>query len=103
MSTSPAGWGPPPPTYGGPPQTDTKAVIALVLAVAAWTPTVPFLGAIGALILSRMARRDIEASGGARTGLGLCRAANVIAVVHLVVLALAAVILLALVVLPFTF
>jgi hypothetical protein len=66
-----------------PPRTEPKAVIALVLAVAAYTPTVPFLGAIAALVLARMARRDIDASGGALTGRGMVTAARVLAWVHL--------------------
>ena len=37
----------------------------------AWTPTVPFIGAIAALVLARMSRRDIAASGGRLTGLSL--------------------------------
>lgn len=71
-----------------PPRTEPKAVVALVLAVAAYTPTVPFLGAIAALVLARMARRDIDASGGALTGSGMVTAARVLAWVHLLFVAL---------------
>lgn len=60
-----------------------KAVLALVLAVLAWTPVVPFLGAIGALVLASMARRDIAASGGRVGGQGLVTAARVLSWVHL--------------------
>ena len=87
-----AGWGAVPFDVDAPAErASPKAVVALVLAVAAWTPTVPFLGAVAALVLVRLARRDIVASGGRLSGLGLCRAAVVIAVVHLVALALFAV------------
>lgn len=99
MTTPPTGWGPPPAPYAGAPKTDTKAIVALVLAIAAYTPTVPFVGAIAALLVARSARRDIRASGGARTGLGLCTAATVLAWLHLAFLALAAVVVVALLVL----
>lgn len=75
----------PPPT---PVQTEPRAVVALVLAVAAWTPTVPFIGAIAALVLASGAQRRILASGGALTGLGLVRAARVLSWLHLVVVVL---------------
>jgi hypothetical protein len=75
--------------------------VAIVLAVLAWTPTVPFIGAIAALVLARMARRDIEASGGRLTGLPLCTWATVLSWVHLAVLALVAVVALLFFALPF--
>lgn len=95
----PPGYGPPaptgygPPTWQGPQQTEAeaKAVVALILAIAAWTPVVPFLGAIAALVLARMAKRDILRSGGAKTGLGMCRWATGLAVAHLVFVAVAVV------------
>ena len=75
--------------YGTPaPKTDTKAIVALVLAVLAYTPTVPFLGAVAALFVARASRRDIEASGGALTGLSLCTWAVVLSWVHLAFLLL---------------
>jgi hypothetical protein len=88
-SENPGGYGPPP-AYGQPPapygapRTETKAWVALGLAVAAYTPTIPFLGAIAALLVASSARRDILASGGALTGLDLCRWAVWLSVVHLV-------------------
>jgi hypothetical protein len=106
----PGGWpgsyGPPPTQYSPPPtqpSTEIKAIIALVLAVLAYTPTVPFLGAIAALVLARMARRDILASGGRLTGLSLCTWAVVLAWVHLVLVGLLFLVLLAVFVLPFSF
>ena len=68
-------------------RTEPKAVVAIVLAVLAWTPTVPFVGAIAALVLARMARRDILAGGGRLTGLSLCTWAAVLSWVHLAVVA----------------
>ena len=90
--------------YGAPaPKTETKAVVALVLAVLAYTPTVPFLGAIAALFVARAARRDIEASGGALTGLSLCTWAVVLSWVHLAFLALLLPVLLVLFLVGFSF
>lgn len=97
----------PPPTQGygpaGPPKTETKAVVALVLAVLAYTPTVPFIGAVAALFVARAARRDILASGGALTGLSLCTWAVVLSWVHLAFLVLVLPIVLLLFFLPFGF
>jgi hypothetical protein len=80
----------PPPWPGGPPRTNTKAVVALALAISAYLPVVPFVGAVVALFLVGPARREIYASQGHETGLGLCTAAKVVAVVHLVFVALLA-------------
>lgn len=68
---------------GGPPRTDTKAILALVLAVLAWTPTVPFIGAIGALIVAHYSERDIIASGGTLGGRSLLTWARVLSWLHL--------------------
>ena len=83
------------PSYGGTTRTDTKAVVALVLAVAAWTPTVPFIGAIAALVLAHLSERDIRSSGGALGGLGVLTATRVLAWVHLVFCAVVLLIVLA--------
>lgn len=72
--------------WQNPPKTEVKAQIALALAIAAYTPTIPFIGAIAAIVLSRMARRDILASGGAKTGLGMCSWALWLSILHLVAL-----------------
>lgn len=97
-----SGYGPPPSPYGAQDtKTETKAILAIVLAVAAWTPTVPFVGALAALVLARLARRDILASGGRLTGLSLCTWAVVISWVHLVALALLAVLAVAIFLVPF--
>jgi hypothetical protein len=80
------GYGPPGPA--GRTSLEPKAWIALLCAVLAWTPTIPFLGAIAALFLARSARRDILASGGRLTGLSLCTWAVVMSWVHLVFVAL---------------
>jgi hypothetical protein len=72
---------------GGQPETSTKAVVALVLAIAAYT-VVPFVAAIVAVFLARSAKREIRASGGRLGGEGLATAAFWIATVHLVFVAL---------------
>lgn len=105
------GWGPPPQPgqsplsqggWTGGTQTEVKAMIALGLAIAAYTPTIPFVGAIAALVLARMARRDIVASGGRLTGLSLCTWAVVLSWVHLVLVTVAFLLFAALILLPFS-
>lgn len=91
---SPPGWGPAPVAgaplpWSGATETEPKAIVALVLAVLTWTPIVPFVGAIAALVLGRYATRDILTSGGRKTGLGLVRAARILSIVHLVLVAVA--------------
>jgi hypothetical protein len=76
-------YGGPPPGWHRPPYSG-EAVAAFVLAVASFV-FVPVIPAIIALVLASVARSRIWASGGARRGLGLCRAATVLAVVNLVV------------------
>jgi hypothetical protein len=65
---------------------EPKAYVALGLALAAWTPLLPILGAVLALVAARLARRDITASGGTLTGASLVTAAIVLSIVHLVVI-----------------
>ena len=105
------GYGPPPLAgqaspqggWSGGTQTETKAMVALGLAIAAYTPTIPFIGAIAALVLARMARNDILASGGRLTGLSLCTWAVALAWVHLALVLLAVLAVGALLLLPFSF
>ncbi len=81
-----AGWGAPPPYgyYPGyqAPTTDGTAVVSLVLAIASFVicPVVP---AIVALVLASQADRTIMASGGYRTGLGLTKAARIVAWINI--------------------
>ena len=82
----------------GPSSLEPKAWIALLCAVLAYTPTIPFLGAIAALILAKSARRDILASGGRLTGLSLCTWATVLSWLHLAFVLLALVVLVVLLV-----
>ena len=105
-------WGPPPqpgsvpPPYddwSGAPKTEVKAMIALGLAIAAYTPTIPFIGAIAALVLAHLARKDIEASGGRLTGLSLCTWAVVLSWIHLVLVGLLFLVVVAIFLLPFSF
>jgi hypothetical protein len=82
------GYGPPPqpwggPGPGGPTQTETKAVVALVLAIASWL-LIPVVPAVAALFVGSAARRDIDASGGRLTGDGLVTAAKVVAWANIV-------------------
>lgn len=83
----PPGYGPPgygagPSPYGPPTQTSTKAVVALVLAIASFA-VCPVVPAIVALVLASGARAEIHASGGRLTGDGLVTAAKVIAWINL--------------------
>ena len=90
-STWSGGYGPPPQAWdapGGPvrpgaPQTETKAIIALVCAIGSWV-VLPLAPAIVALVLAGQARRDIEASGGWLTGDGLVTASKVVAWANIV-------------------
>ncbi len=85
-----AGGGPVPPpadwrAYGPPPrqETESKAIIALVCAVASFV-VLPLVPAVVALVLASSARERIDASGGWLTGEGLVTAARVIAWVNIV-------------------
>lgn len=91
---APPPYAPPPPGYGaapgygpyGPPptpQTDSKAIAVLVLAVCSFV-VFPVIPAIVALVLAPGASRDIAASGGRRTGEGLVRAGRIVAWINLV-------------------
>jgi thiol-disulfide isomerase/thioredoxin len=60
-----------PPGFGAPmPQTDGRAGIALVLGILSMT-CAGFVAGIPAVILGLMAKRDIDRSGGTKTGTGL--------------------------------
>ncbi|HWG92984.1 MAG TPA: DUF4190 domain-containing protein [Mycobacteriales bacterium] len=72
----------------GPAQTDTRAVVALVLAVLSFV-LLPFVPAVVALVLAGRSRRDIAASGGRLTGAGLAQAARIVAWVNVVLCVLA--------------
>ena len=66
----PQGYGQPQP-YGqqqyGPQQTDSKAIIALVLAIVSFV-VLPLIPAIVALVLAGQSSREIQAAGGRRSG-----------------------------------
>jgi hypothetical protein len=72
-----------PHSWQGPTQTETKAIIALVCAIAAWV-VLPVLPAIAALMIGKTAREQIRTSGGRLTGDGLVTAAKVIAWANIV-------------------
>ena len=101
---SPPGYGPPPPTYGQPPAygppagygtpqpgwgpqgtpppNDTKAILALVMAIGSYV-LIPLVLAVVALVLASMSSRDIQASGGRLGGSGLVTAAKVLAWINI--------------------
>ncbi len=83
--TPPPGWGQPP--YGGPQETSSKAVVALVCAIASFV-VLPLFPAIAALVVSSGATREIDASGGRLTGRGLVTGAKVTAWANIAVCAL---------------
>jgi len=78
------GYGPP---YGFQPQTEQKAIWALVAALAGYVACPIVLHVVG-WVLANQALRDIRASGGALTGEGMAQAARVLAIIGLVVFAL---------------
>lgn len=92
-------WGAPPPGYGGgygppqgyggggygyygAPQTDGKAIGALICAISSFV-VCPFVTAIVALILASQSSRDIRNSGGRLTGEGMNTAARVISWINI--------------------
>lgn len=102
----PQGYGQPPnypPTYpqggyvSGPPQarqTDSKAVVALVLAISSWI-VCPFVLAIVAIVLAGQSNRAIDASGGQLDGRSMNTATKVIAWINIALAILAIVALVA--------
>jgi len=82
----PAGY--PPPSYPGVVQTDTKAIVGLVLAVASWV-LCPVVLAIAALVVAAQSRREIDAAGGRLEGRSLNTATRWIAWVNIVLMGLA--------------
>lgn len=85
---------PPPPAYGGygqqpygyggysAPETESQAVVALVLAIASFA-VCPVIPAIVALVLANNADASIQASGGRKTGEGLTKAARIISWINI--------------------
>ena len=69
--------------YGQAPQTDSKAVVGLILAISAWV-ICPFITAIIALVLAGQSNRAIDASGGRLEGRSLNTATKVIAWLNIV-------------------
>jgi hypothetical protein len=94
----PPGYGapppPPPPAYGGYPQqpygyggysapeTESGAIIALVLAIASFV-VCPVVPAVVALVIANNADSAIAASGGRKTGEGLTKAARIVSWVNI--------------------
>jgi Domain of unknown function (DUF4190) len=75
------------PAYGFQPQTEQKAIWALVAALAGYVACPIVLHVVG-WVLANQALRDIRASGGALTGEGMAQAARVLAIIGLVLFAL---------------
>jgi hypothetical protein len=69
--------------YGPPAQTDSKAVVGLILAISSWI-ICPFITAVVALVLAGQSNRAIEASGGQLEGRSLNTATKVIAWLNIV-------------------
>ncbi len=80
---------PPSPAYQPPPPATTEgtAIIALVCAILSWI-ALPVVLAIVALVLARSAEREIDRSGGQKSGEGLVTASRWVAWIHLLVVAM---------------
>ena len=78
------GYGQQPYGYGGyqAPETESQAVVALVLAIASWV-VCPIIPAVVALVLANNADASIQASGGRKTGEGLTKAARIVAWINI--------------------
>jgi hypothetical protein len=76
------GYGPPPGWGAAGPPTSTKAIIALVLAIASFV-VCPLIPAIVALVLASSARQEILASGDRLTGLSLVTGAKVVSWINI--------------------
>lgn len=78
---------PPPPEEGGygyvAPQTNGKAIWALVLGILSIIPCGLFAG-IPAVILGNMAKNEIDASGGVQSGRGMAVAGFVLGIIGVV-------------------
>lgn len=72
-----------PPGYGVPRQTESKAVVALVLAIASWV-VCPIILAIAALVLAGQSDRAIAASGGRLDGTSMNTATRWVAWANIV-------------------
>ena len=82
----PPGFGPPT-GYYPPPPTDSKAIAALVCAIAAFV-VCPVVPAIVALFLASASQSAIHASGGTLQGEGLLTAARIVAWANIVLFGL---------------
>lgn len=82
----PPGYPPVPPgypaTYPPSPPTSSSAIVALVLAIAAWL-VCPVIPAVVALVFASRATREIRASGGALRGGELTLAAKLVAWINI--------------------
>ncbi|MGK2957471.1 MAG: hypothetical protein ACSLFB_03525 [Acidimicrobiales bacterium] len=87
------GWGQPQvfgyPSGYHPQENEPQAIVALVLSIASFV-VCPIITAIAALIVASSAIKNIEASGGAKAGVGMVQAARIISIINLVLMALLA-------------
>lgn len=68
--------------YAPPRETDSGAIVALVLAIGAWV-VLPLILAIVALIVASSADKNIKASGGYKEGAGLVQAARIVSWINI--------------------
>jgi hypothetical protein len=73
--------------YARAPETSSAAIVALVAAILSWV-FCPVIPAIVALVFCSSADREIAASGGAKTGDGLVKAARIIAWINVILFGL---------------
>lgn len=76
------------PAYAAPRQTDSKAIVALVLAISSWV-VCPVITAVVALVLAGQSDRAIAASGGMLEGRSMNTATRWVAWANIVVMTLA--------------
>lgn len=74
--------------HGGPPQTSSKATVALVVAIAGLFVCAP-IGAVAGLVLASQASNEIKRSGGGLTGEGLVMGARIVSIISAALTALA--------------
>lgn len=77
-----------PPAYGAPmqqvPSTSTMAIIALIASITGVLCVLPFIGSIVGLVLASMAKKEIAASNGYKTGSSLVTWAKILGWIGLV-------------------
>lgn len=81
----PPQYGAPQPPYGGtPPSTSGKAIASLVLGIVGLLTCGCLIGSILAIVFGNLAKKEIAASGGAKSGAGLAKAGFILGIVGVV-------------------